>query len=306
MTRTILLLAIAALTAAGCVAAAKPGTPELPPGMVALGVPEEEISGYVYIEVPSPVTVQFGGLTAPVTRMEAAFREVDTDRSGAVLLADADHVLVLEEASPDLEVERWNATVAMTNGLGAWADRIQDLWLDGPRVRIESHDPVMWRLLTLLPSDVPGDAVAAGYVHLAQNVSERVLRGGDISIYGLEHAFGLARVEELAFAVYAHSPTDIFGRFTPQVLHDWQAGAIVVAQSSYPGPVVDRVIGRAAGSLGLHDTTAAGVSAKYRALDGGLHLLMTNYGSTIFLMVAPSRQHAESLLQSVAASQTAR
>ena len=126
----------------------------------------------------------------------------------------------------------------------------------------------------------------------------------DIQVPGLGSALGLIRVRTLVFGAYANDLSSLPATLTPEAIRDAGVGIVAVGRAGYPGVLVNFLIGRFAGQLGLGDVTVAGEEAHDRSLPGGLHLMMKSYGATLYLVVAGSREHAEALLGAVIADQS--
>jgi len=81
------------------------------------------------------------------------------------------------------------------------------------------------------------------------------------------------------------------------------AGAVAVAQSSYPGFIVGFMLGTMAGRAGLETLDIGGESVLYRDLGEGAHLMAKTYGPTMFFALAPSKEQAQKLIETVMANQ---
>ena len=142
-----------------------------------------------------------------------------------------------------------------------------------------------------------------GFARNAADLADDVLALQGLDVPGLGSALGLIRVRTLAFGAYASDLSALPGTLTPEALRESGIGLVAVGRAGYPGILVNFLIGRFAGRLGLDDVTVDGVKARHRGLPGGLHLMMKNYGATLYLIVAATREDAEALLRSVVADQ---
>jgi len=290
--RPPILLALAVLLAAGCVASVEPGEPALPPGFEDIGVPDVDVNAYLYLYLGegTPLTLPPFALgdeelePINVVRVEAALRDPGADQAAWLQTLDGEALFF---------------SVAETS----WSAGIAAAWRDGQRVSVEARYPDVWETIRLLPEQPPGRPVAIGFVRNAGDLADDVLALQDIQVPGLGSALGLIRVRTLAFGAYADDLSSLPATLTPEMIRDAGVGIVAVGKAGYPDALANFLIGRFAGQLGLGDATVAGEKAYDRSLPEGLYLVMKSYGATLYLVVAGSREHAEALLGAVIADQ---
>ena len=287
------LLTLSALLtslAGGCAASAEPGHPALPPGFEDAGVPDVDLNAYAYLDAGVPVTLPASALgdgAGPIglLRVEAALRDPGVDQAAWLRTLDGEARFLSATETP-------------------WSDGIAAAWRDGQRASVEARYPEAWETIRLLPAHPPGRAVAVGFARNAGDLADDVLALQGIQVPGLGSALGFIRIRTLAFGAYASDPSSLPTPMTAMAIRDAGLGLVAVGRAGYPGVLVDFLIGRFAGRLGLDDVTVAGEKARHRGLDGGLHLMMKSYGATLYFVVAGTRDDAEALLASVVADQS--
>jgi hypothetical protein len=202
-----------------------------------------------------------------------------------------------------------NAETAVDFGSSSdstWADDMQRAWSTNSRASIESRYPEVWNTIRLLPSDVPGDAVAAGFVRNASQQIDQLLQSRGVSAAGIDSALAMIRITDIAIAVYAEDLNELPAQVTPEAWRDAGLGIIAVGNAGYSGLVVDFMLGGFADRAGLQAATIGDEPAYYRTVDPGLHMMMKSFGATIYFTVAGSREQAEDLMQAVITSQSSR
>ena len=322
LTRSLLVLALAlvAVLALGACTGAKEGDPELPSGMLEAGLPDVDVSMALYMSTGKPVAVPASMLGAqidgslPVVSIQAVAADPVTDFAGRFVFADATSAavaLTLAEQKVASDGAAWTLGSANAVMLGhstdAWGQAVQTAWV--PPGATQSPDvkaPEAWSTLRLLPEDVPGDAVAAGFATNVSAMVDRILESGDVSVSGLDSALSLVRVSTVAFAAYADGLTTLPTEATASGAAEAGAGVIAVAQAGYPGPIINMLLGQFAGRIGLEKVAVGGQDAYYKALEGGLHLYAVTYGATFYFAIAADQTQAEGLVGAVVRSQAAR
>ncbi len=316
----VLVLALIAVLALGACTNAKEGDPELPPGMVEAGLPDVDVTMALYVSTGRPVAVPGSMLGAqidgslPVVSIQAVAADPSTDFAGRFVFADvtsAAVALTLAEQKVAADGAAW--TLGSSNALlighssETWGASVRAAWV--PPGATQSPDvkaPKAWSALRLLPENVPGDAIAAGYATNMAAMVDRILTSGNVNVSGLDSALSLVRVSTVAFAAYADGVTALPTQATASAAAEAGAGVIAVAQAGYPGPIIGMLLGQLAGRIGLEKTAVGGQDAYYKALDGGLHLYAVTYGATFYFAIAADKAQAEGLMEAIVTSQTSR
>ncbi|MCE2469226.1 MAG: hypothetical protein J4F32_01655 [Dehalococcoidia bacterium] len=295
---------------------AKPGDPALPPGFADRGVPPVELNAYVYADLDYAVSVEVAAFGGPADALPFAVRRAE----GAVAAPDTEQAARFElDAAWQAEaavswLDEQSGAWAMADGLvlavasepGAWADEMAAGWSLERRETVESRYPEAWEALRLLPEAPPGEPLAAGFVRNAAAVADDLAALTRADAPDLKQALGLARIDTIAFVVYAERPGALRDGATPDSLREARVGAIAVAKSRYPALIIGSLTNRFAAQLGLEEAEVAGERAWRRSLQGRAHLVVKTYGAAFYFAVAPTAEGAEALVASVIRSQEAR
>lgn len=310
--RALILICIAAALAVGCTAA-KQNDPALPAGFAERGIPDVELNAYLYVDAGAPVAAPASAFgegsndDVSVAWMETVLLNVGVDRATRIELADASEgalVGALASVSPGAAwVDVAGHSVAMGASEGAWADTLRAAWAEEARATVDSRYPDVWNVLRLLPPDPPSQPIAVGFTRDVREAAGDALAWGIIDVPGLESALNLLRVEVVAFALYSPEPVVMPERLTAEAILTANLRVVAIADAEYPGVLVDLLIGRFAGKLGLADTTVEDEDAMSRTLPGGLHLFFKNYGAALYFVVAGTQADAEGLLGSIIIAQ---
>ena len=310
-----LLLAASAVAGVAC-GGAKGGDPALPPGFGDRGVPPVELNAYVYADPGYPVPVDVAAFGSPtdaptlaVRRAEGAVGAPDTEQAARLELGAAWQAQAAAEWLGG-QSSAWAAaegTVLTAAGEpGAWADEMAAGWRLERREPIAARYPGAWEALRLLPEAPPGEPLAAGFVRNAAAVADDLAALTRADAPDLEQAFGLARIDTIAFAVYADSPGALRAGATPDSLREAGVGAIAAAKSRYPALIIGTLIGRFAGQLGLEEAEVEGERVWRRSLEDRAHVVVKTYGAAFYFAAASTAEGAEALMASVIRSQEAR
>ena len=312
-----LLLAASAVAVAAC-GGAKPGDPALPQGFADRGIPPVELSAYVYSDpgrvIPVDVAAFGGPVEAPalaVRRAEGAVAVPSTEQAARFELGEAWQAQAATswlggQSGAGRWAEAEGDVLAVAREPGAWADEMAAGWRLDRRESIESRYPEAWDALRLLPESPPGEPLAAGFVRNAASIADDLAALTHADAPALEQAFGLARIDIIAFAVYAERPDALRAGATPDSLRETGVGAIAVAKSRYSALIIGSLTSRFAGQLGLEEAEVEGESAWRRSLGGQAHLMVKVYGPVFYFAAAPTPEGAEALMVSVIRSQEAR
>ena len=305
----------AAALVAGCASAAKAGDPALPAGFAERGIPDVELTAYLYVDAGAPLelpTSAFGGdsdAPASLARLEGAALSLGVDQAVRLDLANASDAasvgaLARGSAGPSAWVEVVGTRVALGTSEGAWADALRAAWAGDARAAVASRYPAVWDVLRMLPPDPPGRPIAVGFAREVRETGSGALALGGIDVPGLGSALRFLRVETLAFGAYSNDLAVLPSEASAEAIAESGVGIVAVADAEYPGVIVGLLIGGFADRLGLAEATVAGEQARYRSLPGGLHLLFKDYGATLYFVVSGTRQGAEELLGSIITAQS--
>lgn len=308
---------ICLLSVAAC-ASPPPGEPELPPGFVERGMPDVDINAYVYAAAATPVDVAadaFGG--APDARFHVRFLEATARAVGreyGVLVAF--ETPEMASAAADLvrrrdagQLLRWVGVTGSQVQFGqagtGWGEDLQRAWDADIRARVETRYPGAWDTLRLLPSDAPGEPLAAGFVRDAAVLIDEVSATVGLTLEGLDSALSLVRVDTLAFGVYG--PTGLAAvpaRPTADEAGRLGMGLLAVGRAGYPGAIVGFLLSRYAGLAGLLPMDLNGGRGWQRRV-GDLHLVVVHTGPVVYLALAADPEQARSLLEAALADRRA-
>jgi hypothetical protein len=152
--------------------------------------------------------------------------------------------------------------------------------------------------MTLMPSDPPASPVAAGFVSTKGGTLDQIASKTGLDLGGLGQAFGVINVSQVAFVAYSDDTINIPARVDRSFLFNSHVGAIMVAESSYPGALLSAFLNTFSEQMGLSDgLTIGGEDVLSREL-GGVYLFLKSIDSTIFLSIAPSQSMAQELMAS--------
>lgn len=306
---------IAVLALAACSTATR-GDAALPEGFTERGMVDTDASVFMLLAPEAPFAVpaglfgQDGPDTLSVISVEAIANTPPKEFAARFEFASesaakAAHELAVTHSQPAwADVE--GRFLAISASDGPWASALRDAWAAGARAKIEERYPDEWEALRLLPETPPAPPIAAGFARNLGDLLDTVLEAGEIEVPGLANALSLIRVEQIAYAAYAPELTVIPDSVTPATLRGSGVGVIAVAESSYPGLVINFLASRFKGRAGLEDATVSDRTVLYRSLEDEAHLMAINYGPTFFFAVAPTRAGVEELIASVIESQSSR
>ena len=313
-------LVLGALLLAAC-AAAKPGEPALPAGFVELGLPPVDVNAAVYFNSGGPVSFPlsiFGDTSGDDDGIQVSTVEgLINDPEGQVAIraefideANASRAagvaLRVASGSEDAWADRDGNFIAVGRARDEWSAVLRPAWITGERESIEERHPLIWDSLRLLPEEPPAPPVAAGFVRNVADLLDQILEDSNVSFPGLTDALGLIRVESVGFAGYANDVTDIPTSPTLAALRELDAGLLAVSEAGYPGTVVDFLYDRFVERAELTTEELDGETVQYRAIDGDLHLMVKNYGSSFFFAFSSTKGGVEELIRSVIKSQESR
>jgi len=292
------------------------GAPALPAGFLDAGIPDVELSVYAYmnpgykftvpttvlvdgIEITDKVTVTKVIAAAP-TNLESIGARVDFQNALiAFLLLQVVEQQVATSSVTVPWLYRDGPSIALVKGDTPWAMQMQQAFTSNATVRLQDTYPGTWEVMRLLPKSPPAPVVIAGFVRNVSGVIEGLFNTQSISIPGLSSALGLARVENVAFAVYANDLDDLSANIMDMNWQETHMGVIAVAKAGYPGPIINVLLKVVASRALLEDITIGEEKAHYRNLDNNAHLILKNFGGVLYFVFSPTREGAEQLMQAV-------
>lgn len=308
------LALVIALTAVGCTATTSTGTALLPDGLDGATVPDVDSRGYLYFNPGVPVVVS-GSLFNVGIPVEDLPANISLDHATLLLGTTTENVgASLMFSSADDSRAAWNMLsetlsiddvwgtrqdkqMFLATGDQSWRDGITGAYARDSMVSVKEFSPSNWNLLTNLPETPPSKPVMAGVLELDAQMLHSLMASVDMEAEGIGNAFGLVRVESLAFAVYTDDPLHMSTEFNYDRLVDSGSGILLVSQSSYPGPVVSFMLGVMSDRTDLELIELANTNARYRMVDD-LHMIIKNRGSLLYAAIATSRANAEELMLS--------
>ena len=304
------------LLAMACASQVSEGAATLPPDMETQTIPDVEFSLYLYFRSETPLSVSRERFlpTDAVPPEGAPERVALTKASLAASSFDAFAGSLgfptNEEAQaagglyahlpPDdpTLTELDGNEVHLIRGDPPWTAAALEGFREESLVTLKEARPQGWSLLTNLPASEDAPPLAAGVMSmnggLVQNIAARIGVESD----GLDTAFGIVRVETVAFGVYGDLPEEMPETGMDAAFFDESdIGLIMVSGVNYPGVAVAFLVRSIAGQLGMETIELGDTNdnARYLRIDEA-HLIIKNDGSLVYATLAGSQERAESLM----------
>ena len=165
----------------------------------------------------------------------------------------------------------------------------------GALARLRDRNPGAWNMLTNLPVSVADPPVAAGFITTEGDLLQTLANDAGVSAPGLSTAFGLARVNKVAFGIYSSMPERIPNSIDAELLSGLNTGIVLVGGTGYNGLAASFLIRTIAGKLGMDTIDLGRTNARHLKLENG-HLLLKNKGSLVYVTASGSRAKAEELM----------
>ena len=165
----------------------------------------------------------------------------------------------------------------------------------GALARLRDRNPQAWNMLTNLPVSVQDPPVAAGFITTGGDLLQTVANDAGVSVPGLSTAFGLARVDNVAFGIYSSMPEWIPNKIDAELLDGLHTGIVLVGGTGYNGLAASFLIRTIAGKIGMDTIDLGKTNARHLNLENG-HLLLKNKGSLVYVTASGSRAKAEELM----------
>ena len=315
----LVLFGIAAVSVAACTASAKSGDPDLSGAFPDTDIPAVAINAYLSVDPEAVVGLPYralggegdGEAVAGLQWLEAVVNqpgeaygvvlhfadEREAEQAGALLRGgeDSESVRTLDVAG---------ARTTLTVGSGEWSGQLRQAWATDDRASLKERYPDIYEAMRLLPREAPATPVAVGFARNAAAMLEALLAQRDVSIPGFGNALGLVRVRSVAFAAYADHMDAVPVELTAEEVEVAGLGIIAVARAGYPGFIINLLLGNFAGRLGLEDMDLGDTGVRYREVGGRFHLMVKNYGKTVFFTLAPTLSGSQWLMESIIANQS--
>jgi hypothetical protein len=300
MHRRLITLAVLAMTQLVACAPAEAPEGALPVGMRTAPVPPVRANAYVYVRPPGQVAFSSEALGLDDLTLDS----VD------VLLAEGSDGVAVRLISPtpvDAGVgvealDSWVDTGPTGLRLGPetpWGNKVREAWAGQPTRTFARHFESAWEDLQAMPEAPPATPIAAGFVRNFGSLLERLIGEAGVSVPNLADGLSLVRINQIAFVAYADDLERMPERVTPGVLRELDISLLAVADSSYPSAVVGQVFDGFVSSMGLTPVTISDRTGHERQLTGDIFVVVMREGATLFFAVAPTREQAAALVESV-------
>lgn len=224
---------------------------------------------------------QFGGILGFATSSDAAL--------AASLLAQK------PVEDPPTTSQAATSTVRIIRGDTEWTEALSAQLDSAELVSLRERSPQAWNMLTNLPISEEEPPIAAGFISTDGNLIQEIADSAGIAVPGLDTAFGIVRVNNVAFGIYSKLPESIPEEIDVELLDSLDTGVVLVGGAGYAGVAVAFLVRSIAGKIGMDTISLENTNARYLELDDG-HLIIKNKGSLIYATVAGTRPRAEELL----------
>ena len=319
LTGLAVLLALLGLAATGCASSYAVGNALLPEGIETAQIPDVEITGYLYVNAESPISLPVAGFEPGSNgSLDPALTQLDLNRAAIVIGPSIDsfggafdfesgrqanealRVFQINQGDEESWGEVSSNRLLMVHGADSWAESVRNAFESNSLVALPDHQGLRWDILTNLPKNPPSRPIVAGIIRLDEGFPEALTGKVDFDLSGMDTAFGLVRVDTFGFGLYADSSIEVPDRFGLEFLEDTGYGVLLVSRSSYSGFLVAFMLGVVAGQTGMETIDIGNTNARYSTM-GGIHLILKNKGNLVFAALAANRQSAEELILSAIA-----
>ena len=188
-----------------------------------------------------------------------------------------------------------STTVQIVRGDPLWVEEISRQLASAELMALRERSPQAWNMLTNLPASEDDPPIAAGFISTDGNLIQEIADSAGIQVPGLDTAFGMVRVSNVAFGIYSKLPESIPEEIDVELLDNLDTGVVLVGSAGYAGVAVAFLVRSIAGKIGMDTIGLDNTNARYLALEDG-HLIIKNKGSLIYATVAGSRPRAEELM----------
>ena len=187
------------------------------------------------------------------------------------------------------------STVRIIRGDSEWTDELSKQLESVELVSLRERNPQAWNMLTNLPVSEDETPIAAGFISTDGNLIQEIADSAGIQVPGLDTAFGIVRVDNVAFGIYSKLPESIPEEIDVDLLDSLDTGVVLVGGAGYAGVAVAFLVRSIAGKIGMDTIDLENTNARYLELEDG-HLIIRNKGSLIYATVAGTRSRAEELI----------
>ena len=312
---TALAIILFLLLGTACASEVSEGRGTLPPGMENDLVPDVDYQTYLYFNAGTPVELDIERLRNSDQEDLLIVNEDDRLNISSVSMVatsldefagilefttptEAEIVRnLLDQAPPDAFVAATvdASTVRLMKGDSIWTTELAGQYETGEMTPLREHSPQAWNMLTNLPISKDNPPIAAGFVSTGGDLIQSIADDAGIEVPGLDTAFGMVRVNNVAFGIYSDTPALIPKDVDVEFLGENDTGIVLVGSAGYAGVAVAFLVRSIAAKIGMDTITLANTNARYLKLETG-HLILKNKGSLIYTAVAGTRQQAEELM----------
>ncbi len=188
-----------------------------------------------------------------------------------------------------------STTVQIIRGDPLWVEEISRQLASAELVALREKSPQAWNMLTNLPASEDDPPIAAGFISTDGDLIQGIADSAGIQVPGLDTAFGMVRVSNVAFGIYSKLPERIPEEIDVELLDSLDTGVVLVGSAGYAGVAVAFLVRSIAGKIGMDTIGLDNTNARYLELEDS-HLIIKNKGSLIYATVAGSRARAEELM----------
>ncbi len=186
-------------------------------------------------------------------------------------------------------------TVQVIRGDAEWTTDLSNQYGSAELVSLKERNTQVWNMLTHLPVSEDEPPIAAGFISTDGNIIQEIADNAGIQVPGLDTAFGIVRVNNVAFGIYSDLPETIPEEIGVELLDTLDTGVVLVGGAGYAGVAVAFLVRSIAGKIGMETIDLENTNARYLELEDG-HLILRNKGSLIYATVAGTRDRAEELM----------
>ena len=313
---TVLAILSFILLGATCSSEVSEGGGTLPAGIQNDLVPDVEYDLYLYFNPSAPVAVDYQRFLSADREEILTLGEDNVALAGVSMVAtsleqfggslrfatssDAALVGSLLEQNPATDPPTVaqvasTTTVQIMRGDSEWTDGLSEQLESVELVSLSERSPQAWNMLTNLPVSEDDPPIAAGFISTDGNLIQEIADSAGIEVPGLDTAFGIVRVDNVAFGIYSKLPETIPEEIDIDLLDSLDTGVVLVGGAGYAGVAVAFLVRSIAGKIGMDTIDLDNTNARYLELEDG-HLIIRNKGSLIYATVAGTRARAEELM----------
>ena len=305
------------LLGVACSSEVDEGGGTLPAGMQDDLVPDVEYDLYLYFNPNAPVAVDYQrflgtdqeevltlGDDDKVSLTSVSMVATSLEQFGGILgfatSSDATLVGSLLEQNPATDPPTVaqvasTTTVQIMRGDSEWTDGLSEQLESVELASLSERSPQVWNMLTNLPVSEDDPPIAAGFISTDGNLIKEIADSAGIEIPGLDTAFGIVRVDNVAFGIYSDLPETIPEEIDIEMLDSLDTGVVLVGGAGYAGVAVAFLVRSIAGKIGMDTIDLDNTNARHLEIEDG-HLIIKNKGSLIYATVAGTQARAEELM----------